>query len=64
MPVLAELLATDASKLVFGLHVLDADSTPLNQLLDERLPQSHVFYSRAVGPVAGDAQSRGIPGEH
>lgn len=55
--VLAKVLDADISELVLYLHVVDADSAILNQLLDKEVPQSYVFttssrfgYPRRVKP--------------
>ena len=60
MPVLTEVLGTDVSELVLCLHVVGGDSSLLDWLLGEKVPQSHVFDSRAVGPVSSRLQSRGV----
>lgn len=54
VPMLGAILGADASELVLFLPGVDADSALLNQPLDKKVPQSHVFYSRAGGPVPGD----------
>ena len=59
MPVLTEVLGADVSELVLRFHVVDGDSSLLDYLLGEKVPQNHVFDSRAVGPVSSHVKSRG-----
>lgn len=40
--------------------ILETDSALHNKIPDKEVAQSHVFYPRALGPVADDVQSRGI----
>ena len=64
MPVLAEMLGTDVSKLILRLDVVDTDSSFLDWFLHEEEAQSNVFHWWAISLVAGDVKSRGVVDVH
>lgn len=64
MPVLTDKLSENIREAILCLRVVDADYALFNPTLDTKVPQSQVFNLRAVGPVAGDVESRGVVNVH